>query len=59
MRQFVNNKTKSTNLILMPGMRFQKSEDKAFQISLTGVIGSTDGERYSFPIPMCSWFYKF
>jgi hypothetical protein len=55
----VNNKTKSTNLILMPGMRFQKSEDKAFQISLTGVIGSTDGERYSFPIPMCSWFYKF
>jgi len=53
------NKIRSTNLILMPGMRFQKSETKAFQISLAGVIGSVDGERYSFPIPMCSWFFKF
>lgn len=45
----------SPNLILMPGMRFQKTENKAFQISLAGIIG--DG--YSFPLPMCSWFFKF
>ena len=52
-------KIKSTNLVLMPGMRFQKKPNEAFQVSLAGVIGSTDGNRYSFPIPMCSWFYKF
>jgi len=45
----------SPNLILMPGMRFQRTENKAFQISLAGVIG--DG--YSFPLPMASWFFKF
>lgn len=42
-------------LILMPGMRFQRTEDKAFQISLAGVIS----EDTSFPLPMASWFYKF
>jgi len=42
-------------LIIMPGMRFQRTESKAFQISLAGVI--TDGN--SFPLPMASWFYKF
>lgn len=42
-------------LIIMPGMRFQRTENKAFQISLAGVI--TDGN--SFPLPMASWFYKF
>lgn len=53
------NTTKSTNLVLMPGMRFQKSEKEAFQVSLAGVIGKSDGERYSFPIPMLTWFFKF
>ena len=42
-------------LILMPGMRFQRSEAKAFQISLAGVIT----QNMSFPFPMASWFYKF
>jgi hypothetical protein len=51
--------TKSTNLILMPGMRFQKSETRAFQISLAGIIGKSNENSYSFPIPMCSWFFKF
>jgi hypothetical protein len=60
--------SRSVNFILMPGMRFQKSENKAFQISLAGVIGKrtttytssdTDTRNYSFPAPMCSWFYKF
>jgi hypothetical protein len=47
--------TRQNVLVLMPGMRFQRSESKAFQISLAGVI--TDG--MSFPLPMASWFYKF
>lgn len=42
-------------LILMPGMRFQRSDSKAFQISLAGVIT----QDFSFPLPMASWFYKF
>ena len=41
--------------IVMPGMRFQRSEAKAFQISLAGVIT----QDMSFPFPMASWFYKF
>ena len=46
------------NFVFMPGMRFQKSETKAFQVSLAGIIGY-DYDLYSFPVPMCSWFYKF
>lgn len=42
-------------LIVMPGMRFQRSDSKAFQISLAGVIT----QDMSFPFPMASWFYKF
>jgi hypothetical protein len=59
--------TNSINCLIMPGMRFQKSENAAFQISLAGVIGYSTtqvssqltSKRYSFPVPMCSWFYKF
>jgi hypothetical protein len=46
---------KQNLLILMPGMRFQRSDSKAFQISLAGVIT----QDISFPLPMASWFYKF
>jgi hypothetical protein len=53
------NTNKSTNLVLMPGMRFQKSEKEAFQVSLAGIIGKSDGNSYSFPIPMLTWFFKF
>jgi len=57
--------------IMMPGVRFQKTERKAFQVALAGVVQySTVGFNYnevidddvqksrSFPIPMCSWFFK-
>ena len=43
-------------LVVMPGMRFQRSESKAFQISLAGVIVPNE---VSFPLPMASWFYRF
>jgi hypothetical protein len=39
----------------MPGIRFQKTDEKAFQISLAGVITPEN----SFPLPMASWFFKF
>lgn len=40
---------------LMPGIRYQKSPDRAFQFSVAGVV--FDGE--SFPLPTCSWLRKF
>jgi hypothetical protein len=48
-----------TSLYLMPGMRFQKNENRAFQIALAGVATFDRYESNSFPIPMCSWFFKF
>jgi hypothetical protein len=48
-----------TSLYLMPGMRFQKSENNAFQIALAGVATFDKFGTNSFPIPMCSWFFKF
>jgi hypothetical protein len=59
--------TNSINCLIMPGMRFQKTENSAFQVSLAGLIGRRESkfngegyvERYSFPLPMCTWFYKF
>jgi hypothetical protein len=58
---------KSTNMVFMPGMRFQKDENQAFQVTLAGIIGKrevitatgTNTNNYSFPVPMLSWFYKF
>lgn len=63
----VSERINSVNCLIMPGMRFQKTENKAFQVSLAGIIGSATiqkastitSKRYSFPVPMCSWFYKF
>ena len=46
------------NLVLMPGIRFQKKDDRAFQISLAGVIHTRNKKTKSFPIPMCSWLFK-
>jgi hypothetical protein len=66
------NNTVSSNLILMPGMRFQKKANRAFQVTLSGVIGKTTTtyvgtdwfwgggtDRYSFPVPSCTWFFTF
>jgi hypothetical protein len=48
-----------TSLYLMPGMRFQKNENRAFQIALAGVATFDRYDSNSFPMPMCSWFFKF
>lgn len=45
-------------LLLMPGFRFQNNANHAFQVSLTG-ISIFGKNEFSFPFPMCSWFFKF
>ncbi|RCL77002.1 MAG: hypothetical protein DBW72_00630 [Flavobacteriales bacterium] len=46
-------------LYVMPGMRFQKNENRAFQIALAGVSVWDNGNNYTFPLPTMSWFFKF
>jgi len=53
-----NENAYTTALFVMPGVRFQSTDKRAFQICVAGV--STFGDaKASFPIPMISWFYKF
>lgn len=49
----------SSTIILMPGMRFHRSYDKAFQVALAGIVQIHNGEVSTFPAPMISWFRKF
>jgi hypothetical protein len=48
-----------TAIFLMPGIRFQTKENRAFQASLAGVTIFGGGYISSFPLPTVSWFYKF
>jgi hypothetical protein len=50
----------------MPGMRFQSGPKSAFQVALAGVLFAQNFDnpifndrRRSFPVPQCSWFFKF
>ncbi len=52
-----NTMSSTTGLLVMPGMRFQKSEKNAFQFCLAG-ISIFGRSNTSIPFPMCSWFYK-
>lgn len=49
----------SSVLFVMPGMRFQRDERKAFQFNLAGLMVSDSGDSFSTPFPMCTWFYRF
>ena len=51
-----SNSYKANLMVFMPGMRFQKNDSRAFQISLAGVIVPNE---ISFPLPMASWFFRF
>lgn len=65
LHQVTEVKTQSFAMFLMPGMRFQTKENSAFQVSLAGVAifrlkGFADTQKTnSFPIPMCTWFFRF
>ena len=51
----------SFGFCLMPGMRFQTKENSAFQVSLAGVSIYDYQSKTSttFPMPMCTWFFRF
>lgn len=49
----------STALYFMPGFRYQKNENRAFQIAIAGVSVWQDGDNFTFPLPTMSWFFKF
>lgn len=46
-------------LYMMPGMRFQKNENRAFQIAIAGISVWDSGDNITFPLPLLSWFFKF
>ncbi len=54
-----NERRLTTALFIMPGMRFQSTDRKAFQVSIAGVSMFRESRNTSFPLPMCTWFYKF
>ena len=51
----------SFGFCLMPGMRFQTKENSAFQVSLAGVsiYDYQSKTAVTFPMPMCTWFFRF
>ena len=53
------SKSSSSVLFIMPGMRFQRDERKAFQFNLAGLMVNDSGDSFSTPFPMCTWFYRF
>jgi hypothetical protein len=59
-----SGRTPFVNVVLMPGMRFTQSYDKAFQIALAGLIrtekvGDSWSRPQTWPVPMISWLRKF
>tara|TARA_Y100000589_G_scaffold231283_1_gene218708 strand:- start:468 stop:1646 length:1179 start_codon:yes stop_codon:yes gene_type:complete len=47
-------------VVLMPGCRIQKTEKKAFQFAIAGVmVNDPNGDFVGFPIPLLSWFRGF
>lgn len=48
--------TESPLVLIIPGLRFSRSERKAFQFGFAGII--YEGKAIPFPIPMLSWFLK-
>lgn len=54
-----SGQSSGTMILVMPGMRFQKKENRAFQIALAGYTRIRDNEVLTLPVPMCSWLIKF
>lgn len=57
--QVTSTSSARTVFFLMPGMRFQRSPKNAFQVALAGVTYIDANNAIAFPIPQCSWFFKF
>ncbi len=46
-------------LFIMPGMRFQATNNNAIQINMAGVNVQTIDDSFSFPLPSLSWYHGF
>jgi hypothetical protein len=55
----INNSQKTTIAFFMPAMRFQTTDNKAFQVALAGALYKDEAQTKAFPVPMISWFFKF
>lgn len=56
----ISDSKQAVSAFIMPGIRLQRTENKSFQVALAGIIGQKeDGAPFGFPLPMCSWLYKF
>ena len=53
--QAIKENSFNTTLLLMPSLRINQSYNRAFQLSLAGIIT----QNQSFPIPTISWLRKF
>ena len=51
--------SKGAILAIMPGMRFQKKDERAFQFNLVAGTSFRDGFSRSIAFPLFSWFFKF
>tara|TARA_B100001287_G_scaffold19152_1_gene14169 strand:- start:18 stop:1427 length:1410 start_codon:yes stop_codon:yes gene_type:complete len=49
----------TVTLVLMPSMRFNRSYNQAFQVSLSGIIRFDQYGAAAVPTPMISWLRKF
>ena len=54
---FKGTNTVSTTMIIIPGLRIQSKNDRAFQFGFAGVYA--DGQLLPLPLPMVQWFRKF
>lgn len=56
----VETNSVTTNILLMPGMRFNQAYNKAIQVTLSGIINiDGSGNVQTIPIPMVSWLRQF
>jgi hypothetical protein len=58
-----NELRENISFFIMPGIRIQQTDSRAFQFSCAGVVNfsrTNNGSfsKNSFPIPMCSWLFK-
>ncbi len=49
----------NSNILIFPGLRFQKSEDKAFQFNVGCNFNLNRNSKIMFPFPTLSWYRKF
>jgi hypothetical protein len=57
--EVIQDGKRNLTAFFMPAVRYSFSQNKAFQFAAAGVVARINGDYISFPVPMCSWFFKF